>query len=74
MPITPFIHQRGQSAVEYLLLLGVVVFIVLVGFNTYMPRTQTQANLFFKDATRRIYGVNSFGKARRTAWESNQYP
>lgn len=64
---------RGQSALEYLLLLGVVVFIVLVGFNTYLPRTQNQAGTFFNDATRHIYGESSKNKAR-TSYTSAEYP
>lgn len=39
--------SRGQTAVEYMLLLAAVVSIVLVGFRTYLPSFQTTSNYYF---------------------------
>ncbi len=48
---------RGQSAVEYLLLLGVVVAIVLVGFQKYVPKTYNAANTYFNAVSNNIMGA-----------------
>lgn len=39
--------NRGQTAVEYMLLLAAVVAIVLVGFRTYLPSFQETSNYYF---------------------------
>lgn len=47
---------KGQSAIEYMLLLGVVVAIVLVGFKTYFPRSSNAAEGYFNTIAVRIAG------------------
>lgn len=47
---------QAQSTVEYLLILGVVTAIVLVGFNGFITRSQEQANVFFNQAVSGIMG------------------
>ncbi len=48
--------KNGQTAIEYLLVLAAATTIALVGFNTFLPRTQQQTNEFFNKATRAIMG------------------
>ena len=47
---------HAQSTVEYLLILGVVTAIILVGFNSFITRSQDQANVFFNQAVVGIMG------------------
>ena len=53
-------HNSGQTAVEYMLLLGAVVAIVLVGFNTYLPSLQTTSNYYFNQV-----GIGILGEPNR---------
>ena len=54
----PVQHKRtAQTAVEYLLLLAVVVGIVLVGFKTFVPRTRDAGQRFFNRTTISIVGA-----------------
>ena len=39
-------NKRAQTAVEYMLLLGSVVAIVLVGFKTYLPSFEETSNYY----------------------------
>jgi len=48
--------DKGQSAIEYLILLATVVAIVLVGFRNYMPRFREASNTYFNRAGSAIYG------------------
>ncbi|MCA9407380.1 MAG: hypothetical protein H6755_01960 [Candidatus Omnitrophica bacterium] len=48
--------KSAQSAIEYLLLLAVVVSIVLVGFNKYLPRTYNAAQVYFNRASVGVLG------------------
>jgi len=41
------ITQKAQSIIEYLLLLGVIVAITLIGFKKYFPRIQKAKNVYF---------------------------
>ena len=47
---------EAQAAMEYLLLLGAVVVIVLLAFNTLIPQHQRQAEGYFNVVTRGILG------------------
>jgi len=49
--------EKAQAAIEYMLLLAVVVAIVLIGFKTYLPRTQNSADLYFNRTIVGILGV-----------------
>jgi Flp pilus assembly pilin Flp len=40
-------HTQGQTAIEYMLLLAIVVAIVLIGFKKSLPRVHNAANLYF---------------------------
>lgn len=51
-----FSHQKGQAAVEYMILFAAVVAIVLVAFNTGLPRTQQAGNTFYQRTAVGIYG------------------
>ncbi|MDO8580246.1 MAG: hypothetical protein Q7S13_02070 [Candidatus Omnitrophota bacterium] len=48
--------QHGQTALEYMLLFGVVVAIVMVGFVKYLPRTNQAANVYFDKVSEGIAG------------------
>ncbi len=40
-------HGKGQTAVEYLLLLAIVVIVVLIGFTRYLPRAREASEIFY---------------------------
>jgi len=48
--------RNAQSTVEYLILLGAVTAVILVGFNRFILRSQEQANIFFNKAAGDIMG------------------
>ena len=48
--------RKAQTAVEYMLLLAVVVSIVLIGFRTFLPRAQTAGNVYFQRTGSSILG------------------
>ena len=47
---------RGQSAIEYLILLGAVVALVLMGFQTYLPRFRETSNIYYNRVAEGIMG------------------
>ncbi len=49
-------QRNAQTAIEYMLLLAVVVAIVLVAFKVSLPKTQRSANAFFDRATLGLIG------------------
>ena len=49
-------YNNGQTAFEYLLLLAIVLSIVLIGFNKYLPKTRSAANIFFDKTYNGIVG------------------
>ena len=53
-------NLRGQSTLEYMLLLGTVVVIVLVGFKVFLPRVQNSSDLYFNRVS---YGITDKGPA-----------
>lgn len=53
------IQNTGQTAVEYMLLFGVVVAIVLVSFKTQLPRVSNAANFFFYNTTQQLHDGSS---------------
>lgn len=48
--------QNGQQALEYVLLLGIVVAIVLFGFRKYIPQTRTASELYYNKVAVGILG------------------
>lgn len=57
MKRTAILHSRqGQTAVEYLLLLGIVVTVVLIGFSKYLPRAQQASNIYFQRVGEGVLG------------------
>ena len=48
--------KRGQSALEYMLLMGTVMVIVIVGFKVFLPRTQNASDLYFNRVSHGIMG------------------
>ena len=48
--------RKGQTAIEYMLLLGVVVALVLIAFRTSLPRMRVSANTYFNRAVIGILG------------------
>ena len=54
------LRPNGQTAVEYLLLFGVVMAIVLVAFRTHLPRVYPAVNTyFFNTFINELYGPPS---------------
>ena len=49
--------QKAQAAIEYLLLLGAVVVVVLMAFKTLIPKHQNAADGYFNAVERGIYGA-----------------
>ncbi len=49
---------KAQSAVEYLLLLAIVGVVVVVGFQTFLPKTQETTEGYFNTVSRAIIGGN----------------
>lgn len=47
---------KAQTAIEYMLLLGVVVAVVLVAFKTLLPGMRVSANTYFNRAAIGILG------------------
>ncbi|MCR4337844.1 MAG: hypothetical protein NUV91_08585 [Candidatus Omnitrophica bacterium] len=43
-------QKKGQTVIEYLLILAVVAVVVLLGFVTYVPRSQKISGEFFNKA------------------------
>lgn len=57
MPMNmPHPRRKGQTAIEYMVLLGIVVALVLIAFKTQLPRTEESANVYFNRATLGIIG------------------
>ena len=46
--------KKAQAAVEYIILLCTVMVIVLVGFNTFLPESQKQAEMSYNSTAARI--------------------
>lgn len=49
-------NKSGQTAVEYLLLLGVVVAVVLIGFRTHLPRIYGSSQTYWNRVGKGILG------------------
>ncbi|OGX34498.1 MAG: hypothetical protein A3C36_03455 [Omnitrophica WOR_2 bacterium RIFCSPHIGHO2_02_FULL_52_10] len=48
--------NKGQTAIEYMMLLAAVVAIILVGFKNYLPRFYEASNIYFNRVGVGIYG------------------
>lgn len=48
--------QKAQTAIEYMLLLGVVVALVLIAFKVSLPKMRVSANTYFNRAAIGIMG------------------
>lgn len=48
--------RPAQSTVEYLLLLGLMVVVLVVGFRELVPRTRDQLNVIYLNTMRNIVG------------------
>lgn len=51
--------RKAQSAVEFMLLLAVVVSIVLIGFRTFLQRTHDASGVFFNNISTGVMGKPS---------------
>ena len=49
--------RNAQTAVEYMILLGAVAVVVLVGFTTFLPRAQKESEGYFNTTVNQIYGT-----------------
>lgn len=49
-------RRNAQTTIEYMLLLGVVVALVLVAFKVYLPMLQNTGNIYFNTTARAILG------------------
>jgi len=54
--LTRIFLKQGQTAVEYMLLLAIVVAIVLIAFKTLLPKSKDSSGLFFNKAAEGIMG------------------
>lgn len=50
------IKKNAQTAVEYVLLLSIVVIIVLIGFRTFVPRAYKASGVYYNRAGYGILG------------------
>ncbi len=65
-------RRTAQSVVEYLVLLGAVTAIILVGFQAFLTRSRDQANVVFNQTVREIMGNAIDGGAASAS--RNNYP
>jgi len=49
-------RRKGQTAIEYLLLIAIVVGIVLVSLPRYIPRIYNASNVYFDKASNALLG------------------
>ena len=49
-------RYQAQTAMEYLLLLGVATAIALVGFKTFLPKVNSSSELYFNEAANKLLG------------------
>ena len=47
----------GQTALEYMILLGIVAAIVLVGFKIYLPKSRGASEIFFNTVSNALLGA-----------------
>jgi Flp pilus assembly pilin Flp len=47
----------GQTAIEYLILLGIVTAVALIGFHTFVPQSRQYTEQYFNQVTNRLYGA-----------------
>ena len=52
----PSKRKKAQTAIEYLIVLGVVTAIVLVGFRVYVPLARDDVNRYYLSLLRGVYG------------------
>ncbi len=60
--------RRGQTAIEYLLLLGAVVAVVLVAIRTLLPKTTQHSEKYFRKVSQGIMGQ----QAGNHLWDDGQ--
>ena len=48
--------RKGQQALEYILLLAIVVAVVLFGFKKYLPQTRNSSELYYNKVAVGILG------------------
>ena len=51
-------NSRGQAALEYMLILGTVMVIVLIGYRVFLPKTQAASDLYFNRVS---HGITDSG-------------
>jgi len=56
------VKHAANTAVEYMLLLGIVVVVVLLGFGVFFPRINRATNVYFNEIANGLMGKppNSF--------------
>lgn len=57
-------QRAAQVAIEYLLMLGGVVIVILIAMTTLLPKAQDNAGNFFNQAAVQIMGNHAVDKAR----------
>lgn len=50
-------NTSAQTAMEYMLLLGIVVVVVLAGFRKYIPKSKASSELYFNNISVGILGT-----------------
>ena len=66
--------NKGQSALEYLMLFGMVVILIIGGWSTYMQNIADQSDEFFQSAARAIYSHKPAARTfttPTTAWSES---
>ena len=75
--------SRGQSAIEYLVLLGVVTAVALVGFKTFLPKSRSLMEEFYNVTAKGVVGDlagnftdadGTYSKTRKTPHPDADYP
>ncbi|MDP2653591.1 MAG: hypothetical protein Q8Q08_06105 [Candidatus Omnitrophota bacterium] len=67
--------KEAQSIVEYVILLGTVTAIILLSFQSFMPKAYNQSEYFFNQTARGVMGDpphNEVGGLR--TWTKTNYP
>ncbi len=57
--------KKAQAAIEYMLLLGVLTIVALVGFKEFVPNTKENSELFFNKTAERVMGALAGARVRK---------
>jgi len=66
--------RKAQTAIEYMVLLGAITAVALVGFSTYLPRAKDMALGMFNRTARQLLGDSADDGKARTLMSNADYP